>query len=98
MVATDVFDPGSGLRHSGPIICAERLCTVQVRGPDVEPNLANSPLYGSRSGAEVLRLGEVVGIDCLSGELRIERLSGEASAVVIRRVAGDLGRPFWGGG
>jgi hypothetical protein len=98
VIATGVIDPGIGLHHSDPIICAERLCTIQVRvESDVEPNLTNTPLFGSRSDVEVLRLGEVFQIDCLSGEFRIERLSGEASALVIRRVAGNLGRPFWSG-
>jgi hypothetical protein len=96
VVATKTVEPRIDLRHSGPIVCEDRLCTIQVRpSTDREPNLTNSPLLGSHSTAEQIRLGEEFEIDCLSGSFRIVRLSGEASSLVIDRVSGEAGRPFW---
>jgi hypothetical protein len=96
VIATASVDPNIALRHSGPIVCENRLCTIQVRqGDDGEPNLTNAPLLGSHSEADVVRLGEIFEIDSLSGTFRIVRLSGDASPLVIDRVSGKSGRRFW---
>jgi hypothetical protein len=96
VISTASVNPNLGLRHSGPIVCENRLCTIPVRlGEDREPNLTNTPLLGSHSPAEPVPLGEIFEIDAMSGTFRIVRLAGDASALVIDRVSGETGRPFW---
>jgi hypothetical protein len=61
MIATAVIDPNIGLHHSGPIVCEERLCTIQVReGGEVErckgsddsgPRVAGVRVWRSRNAA-----------------------------------------------
>jgi hypothetical protein len=96
VIATESVDASIGLRHSGPIVCENRLCTIQVRQDAVrEPNLTNTPLLGAHSKAEVVKLGEIFEIDAMTGTFRIVRLSGDASALLVDRFSGESGRPFW---
>lgn len=89
VIAMQLVDPNIGLRHSVPIVCAERLCRIQAwDSGQMAPRLINAPLVGSPPpDAEAVALGEAFEIGGQTGAFRIERLSGEAGALVLNRVS-----------
>jgi hypothetical protein len=69
------------------IVCEGRPCRVQI-DPDSRPRLLNSPALGAPGeDAEVIGVGEIFQIEDQDGTYRIERLSGDAEALVINRLS-----------
>jgi hypothetical protein len=88
VLPTELVDPRFGLRRTAAFVCEDRLCRVHVQDDGAtEPTLANAPLYGPRPDAAEIRLGEAFQVDGQSGTFRLERLSGEASALTLNRLS-----------
>ena len=86
ILALDMAHP-SPLAMSVRLVCADRPCRVQI-DPDSRPRLLNSPALGpALEDAEAIGLGEIFQIEGQDGTYRIERLSGEAQALVINRLS-----------
>jgi hypothetical protein len=88
VLATESIDPNVGLRQSVAFVCEGRGCRVHVFDQlAIEPRLINYPLPGPRPDTSVISLGEVFQIEGTSGTFRIERLTGEADALIVNRMS-----------